>query len=121
ELGDLVGVKGGIERDGGVARGDDSEIGGHPARRVVGQNGDAGASTQLLLGHPAADRFGHFASLCEGVALDLVLALDFERYVLRAALLGFNKLIIESGHEGRGKYTCKGAGSRAELYWEDPY
>ena len=54
---------------------------------------------------PAADRFGHLASLGEGVALDLVLALDFEGDILRAALFGFDKLIVESGHEGRGKYT----------------
>jgi hypothetical protein len=34
----------------------------------------------------------------------LIFALDFEGNVLRAALLGVDKLVVESGH-GRGKYT----------------
>ena len=105
ELGDLVDVEGSVEGNGGVTGGDGAQVGGHPARMVVGKDGDARAGGEVLLGQPAADRFGHLAGLGVGVAFDLVLALDFESDVLGAALFGFDKLVVESGHEGRGKYT----------------
>ena len=35
---DLVGVQGGVERNGGAARGNDSQVGRDPARMVIGQN-----------------------------------------------------------------------------------
>ena len=105
EFGDLVGVEGGVEGNGSVAGGDDAQVGGNPARVVVGEDGDARAGGELLLREPAPHGFGHLAGLGVGVALDLVLALDFEGDVLGAALFGFDKLVVESGHERRGKYT----------------
>ncbi len=95
----------GVEGHSGVAGGDSAQVAGHPARMVVGKEGDACARGQLFLGQPAADRLGHLASLGVGIAFDLVVALDFEGNVLRAALRGFDKLVVKSGHEGRGKYT----------------
>ena len=39
EFGDLVGVEGGVERNSGAPGGDGSQIGGHPAWMVVGEDG----------------------------------------------------------------------------------
>jgi hypothetical protein len=98
EFGDLVGVEGGVERDRSVAGGDRPQVGGDPAGMVVGKDGDACARRQFLVGQPAADGFGHLASFGVSVAFDLVVALDFERDVLRPALFGFDELVVERGH-----------------------
>jgi hypothetical protein len=43
------------------------------------------------------------------------MALDFKSDVLRAALLGFNKLVVESGHGGAGKIYLN-ASIKAEVF-----
>ena len=44
QLADLIGVKGGVERDGCVSRGEHAEIGGHPQGMIGGEEGALGAA-----------------------------------------------------------------------------
>ena len=62
-------------------------------------------AAKFLLGEPATDGLGHLAGLGVGVAFHLVVALDFKGNVLGPALFALDKLVVEGGHEGRGKYT----------------
>ncbi len=98
ELGDLVGVESGIERYSRVAGGNGAQVRRYPARVVVGKDGDARAGREILFCQPAAHGFGHLARFRVCIALHLVVALDFEGNVLGSALLGFDKLVVESGH-----------------------
>ena len=58
-----------------------------------------------FLGDPSSDGLGHPAEFGVGAALDLILALQFERDIVRPALRAFDKTVIESGHESWGIYT----------------
>jgi len=72
---------------------------------IVGEDRDARARTQFLFREPAAHGFRHAARFGVSVALDLVVALDFEGDRLRPVLLTGDKLVVKGGHEGSGKYT----------------
>ncbi len=75
---------------------------------IVGQDGDACAGGECGLVdslfsdpsfvNPAADGFGHVVEFGVGVALDLVLALEFDGDIVRPALGAFDETIVERGH-----------------------
>ena len=70
ELVDLVGVIGGVERNGGVGGGEYAEVGGHPERVIGGEESALRAVRDVGLQEPVADGGGHVAQLREGVAFE---------------------------------------------------
>ena len=74
---------------------------------VIGHNGQTRAMREFTLADPAPHGFGHAAELGVRATLNLIVALDFERDVVRPALRAFEKAVVESGHESWGIYTKK--------------
>src|SRR5450631_2265965 len=110
KLGDLIGMQGRVEGNGGAARGDDSQVRRDPVRVIIGQNCESGSVGKSVLGNPPANRFGHAVQFFVGAAFDVIVALEFERDIGRPALRAFNKAIVEGGHSSWRIYTKSGSG-----------
>jgi hypothetical protein len=100
-------VQSGIERHDDTSRSDGAKISRDPAGMVIGHDGEAGSAGELVLGDPAADRFGHAAQLSVGTTLQVIMTLQLERDVAWPALGTSEETIVESGHGWWGEYTKK--------------
>src|ERR1700733_9416739 len=72
---------------------------------IIGHDGQPRSASESVVGNPPSDGFGHAAKLGVGTALDAIVALVFQRAVVRPAHRGFEKTVVESGHESCGIYT----------------
>ena len=118
ELGDLRGGEGGVEGNGDVAAGDDSQVGGDPGGTVEGEDGAAraagDAASDAGAKQPVSHGVGDAAELAVGEALDGVavggggdagerrrryvgsrLPLNFDRRSRRPALHGLQEATVK--------------------------
>ena len=65
---------------------------------VIRHDGQARSALEICFRDPASHRFGHPAKLGIGATLDLIVALEFERNIVRPALLALDKAVVKSGH-----------------------
>src|SRR5258708_2364289 len=72
---------------------------------VVGQNGQPGAAREAAFSDPTTHGFGHPAHFCIRATLDVVVALNLQRNIVRPALGAFDKTVVERGHGSWGIYT----------------
>ena len=105
KLRDLIVVQGGVERNSGTAGGNDSQVGGDPARVVIGENGETRTAGKLLFRDPATHRFGHASNFRVRTTFEVVVALEFKRNIVGPALGAFDKAIVERGHWSWRIYT----------------
>ncbi len=105
QLGELVGVQRGVERDYRASRRNNPEIGCHPSGMVIRHDGQPRSPRESLFGDPSSDRFSHAAKFGVGATLDAIIALELQCDVVRPALRAFEKTVVESGHESCGIYT----------------
>src|SRR5258708_1092233 len=105
QLGQLIGVQGGIQWDDRTSRRNDAEISRDPAWMVVGQNGQTRSASESVLGDPSPDRFGHPADPPIRTTVDVIMTLQFQRGVVRPASGALDKTVVESGHGSWGIYT----------------
>src|ERR1700693_3849620 len=73
---------------------------------VIRHDGQSRSTCESVFLDPSPDGFCHAAKLGVRTALNLIVALEFERDVVRPSLLTLEKAIVEGGH-GRGEYTRK--------------
>ena len=106
QLGQLVGMERRIERHDGASRGDNSKIGRHPSRMIIRNHGQSRAGRKSVFADPSSNGFRHAAKFGVSTAFDLIVALEFQRDVVRPSLLALKKAVVESGHD-RGEYTRK--------------
>src|SRR5580658_1562242 len=72
---------------------------------VIRQDGQPRCAGESVFVDPPSDGFSHPAQLGIGAAVNLVVALEFERDVVRPSLLALEKAVVESGHGSWGIYT----------------
>jgi hypothetical protein len=72
---------------------------------VIRHDGQSRSTHKSVFLDPSPDGFCHSAKLGVGTALNLIVALEFERDVVRPSLLALEKAIVESGHGSWGIYT----------------
>src|ERR1017187_1179391 len=72
---------------------------------IIRHDGQSRSTCEFVLVDPSSDGFGHSAELGIRTALKLIVALEFERDVVRPSLLAFEKAVVESGHGSWGIYT----------------
>jgi len=105
ELGELVGVKRGIEGNDCASCRDDAEINGDPAGMVICEDGQRGSMCELFIDNPTAYRFGHAAQFGISTTFQVIRALKLKRNVIGPAVGAFAKTVVESGHRSWGIYT----------------
>ena len=107
QCGQLIGVQRGVERDHRTSRRNDSQIRRDPAGMVIRHDGQPRSASESAFSDPSPHGFRHPVKLSIRAALDVIVALDFQRDVVRPALRAFDKPVVESGHESCGIYTKK--------------
>ncbi len=117
QLGELIGVESGVERDDGASCRNDAEKGHHPSRVIIGNNCQPRSASESTLADPSCDRLGLLAELGVGQAIVIVVIiialavaiavfmLNFERDVIGPPLGALDKTVIECGHGSRRIYT----------------
>ena len=102
---DLIVVEGGIQRDDGATRSDNTEVARDPSRMVVCEKRESRPALESACRDPTSDGLRHAAKLSVGATLDSILVLQFERHVTGPELRAFDKTVIEGRHGSWGIYT----------------
>src|ERR1700683_197499 len=105
QLGELVRVQRCVERHYRTSRCNNAQIYRHPSWMIIRHNGQPRSRRESVFADPSSDGFSHPAKLVVGVALDVIMALEFQCHIIWPALGAFEKTVVERGHESCGIYT----------------
>src|ERR1700722_2172334 len=79
---------------------------------IIGKDRQPRPARKFVFRDPAAYRFGHAAQFVIRTAFEVIVALQFQRNVVRPALRALDKAVVESGHGSWRIYTKKSLGRR---------
>src|SRR5258708_1303317 len=105
QLGQLIGMQSGVERDNSTSGRNRPQVCCNPAGMVIRHNSQPRSAHKSVFADPSPDRLGHPAQFRIGAALELSVPLEFERDIVRPALRAFDEAVVESGHGSWGLYT----------------
>src|SRR5260221_21625 len=77
---------------------------------IVRQNCKPRSAGEAIFRDPPAHGFGHAAKVGVSTALDVIVALEFQRDIVRPALGTLDKAIVECGHSSWRIYTKSASG-----------
>lgn len=102
EFGDLIVMKGGIERHHCAAGGDDSQICRDPSWMVIGKDGEPRSARELAFDDPPGHGLGHAVQLAVSAAFELIVPLEFDGDIVRPSLDTLDEAVVERGHGSVG-------------------